>query len=78
MIKLSKHTNNEMGGRGISRTYIKAAVISPDRATDDPTDPALVRSYKAIAEFGSRVLRVVHRPDGADRFVVTAHWAPEA
>jgi cyanate lyase len=38
------------------------------------TDPALSRSYKVIPEFGNRVLRVVHRRDGDDIFVVTAHW----
>jgi hypothetical protein len=70
---LSKHTVDEMGGRGISLAYIEAALATPDRQTSDP-DPGLTRSFKAIAEFGGRVLRVVHRPDGADVFVVTATW----
>ena len=74
MIKLSKHTADEMGGRGILLAYIEATLAAPDRATLDPKDPALTRSFKAIPEFGDRVLRVVHRPDGADVFVVTAHW----
>ena len=55
-------------------SYIEAALISPDRVAQDATDPALSRSYKVIHEFGSRVLRVVHRRDGDDIFVVTAHW----
>ena len=74
MLKLSKHTADEMNGRGILLSYIEAALTSPDRAVPDPTDPALRRSYKVIPEFGNRVLRVVHRPDGDDIFVVTAHW----
>jgi hypothetical protein len=74
VIKLSKHTADEMGGRGIDLAYIETAIRAPDRVTDDPTDPALTRSYKTIPEFGNRVLRVVHRPDGSDIFVVTAHW----
>jgi hypothetical protein len=74
MVKLSKHTVDEMEGRGILLAYIEAALISPDRVVQDATDPALSRSYKAIPEFGSRVLRVVHRRDGDDIFVVTAHW----
>jgi Domain of unknown function (DUF4258) len=74
MIKLSKHTADEMAGRGIRFAYIEAALTAPDRVAQDATDPALSRSYKLIPEFGNRVLRVVHRPDGDDIFVVTAHW----
>jgi hypothetical protein len=74
MIKLSKHTADEMTGRGILDSYIEAALTSPDRVTDDATDPTLRRSYKVIPEFANRVLRVVHRSDGDDIFVVTAHW----
>ncbi|MGH7063603.1 MAG: DUF4258 domain-containing protein [Stellaceae bacterium] len=74
MIKLSKHTTDEMAARGITLSYIEVALASPDRVAPDATDPALSRSYKVISEFGSRVLRVVHRPESDDIFVVTAHW----
>jgi cyanate lyase len=63
-----------MDGRSIVLSYIEDTLAAPDRVTGDPTDPTLTRSYKAIAAFGNRVLRVVHRRDGADIFVVTAHW----
>jgi hypothetical protein len=74
MIRLSKHTADEMGRRGIRLAYIAAALVAPARVTLDPKDPLLTRSFKPIPEFGNRVLRVVHRPDGPDVFVVTAHW----
>ncbi|MBV8737416.1 MAG: DUF4258 domain-containing protein [Alphaproteobacteria bacterium] len=74
MIKLSKHTTDEMETRAILFSYIEAALTSPDRVAQDLTDPALSRSYKIIPEFGNRVLRVVHRLDGANILVVTAHW----
>ena len=74
MVKLSKYTTDEMEGRGILLSYIEAALTSPDRVVQDMTDPALSRSYKVIPEFGNRVLRVVHRRDGDNIFVVTAHW----
>ena len=74
MLRLSKHTAEEMDGRRIRLTYIEAALASPDRVASDPNDPALTRSFKAIPEFGNRVLRVVDRPAGDDIFVVTAHW----
>jgi hypothetical protein len=37
-------------------------------------DPSLTQSFKAIAEFGSRVLKVVHRADEEDFLVVTAYF----
>ena len=74
MIRLSKHASDEMPRRGIALAYVEAALASPDWTAPDPTDPALTRSYKAIAAFGRRTLRVVHRPDGADMFIITAHW----
>jgi hypothetical protein len=75
MVKLSKHTADEIEQRGILVSYIEAALTSPDRVTQDVTDPALSRSYnnKIIPECGNRVLRVAHRADGDDIFVVTAH-----
>jgi hypothetical protein len=74
VVKLSKHTADEMAGRGILLSYIEAALTAPDRVAADPTDPALSRSCKIIPEFGNRVLRVVHRRRGDNIFVVTAHW----
>lgn len=74
VVKLSKHTSDEMAGRGIRLAYIEAAISLPDRVGADPSDPSLTRSFKSISAFGGRMLRVVHRPDGADIFVVTAHW----
>jgi hypothetical protein len=62
------------GCPGIHQEYFEAVLAAPDRASVDPTDPALIRSFKPIPAFANRVLRVVHRQDGADIFVVTAHW----
>jgi hypothetical protein len=79
MIRLSKHTRDEMTGRAITQAFIEATLANPDVTMADPGDPAWTRSYRAIEAFGNRVLRVVHRPDGDDIssddiFVVTAHW----
>ena len=71
---LGKHTADEMENRGITLGFIEAALAAPDHVTPDAKDAALTRSYKVIAEFGGRILRVVHRPHGSDIFVVTAHW----
>jgi hypothetical protein len=67
---LSQHTMR----RNIPRAYIEAVLANPAYTTPDPADPTLTRSFGPILAFGNRTLRVVHRPEGADIFVVTAHW----
>ena len=74
IVKLSIHTQREMARRGITTAYIEAVLASPAYTTPDRTDPTLTRSFGPIAAFGNRMLRVVHRPDGNDVFVVTATW----
>lgn len=74
MAILSRHTESEMAGRGILPAYIDAALASPDWTAPDPTRPGVTRSFKAIPAFGGRVLRVAHRPQGDDVFVITATW----
>ena len=73
MVKLSKHISDEMDGPGIRLAYVETAIAAPAWQTPD-ANPLLTRSFKAIPEFGGRILRVVHRPDGDDVFVVTATW----
>ena len=73
MIRLSKHVTDEMDGRGVLLGYIERTVEAPDRIVPNPVQTGLSRSYRAFDEFGGRVLRVVHRPDGHDTFVATAH-----
>jgi hypothetical protein len=51
-----------------------AAVSAPDWIESDPRHPDRIRSYKAIAEHGGRVLRVVHRPEGDDILIITVHF----
>jgi hypothetical protein len=74
MIRVTKHAREAVHVRNISLAWIEATVSSPDFAVTDPRHPERTRSYKAIAEFGGRVLRVVHRPDGDDIVVITVHF----
>ena len=73
MIRLTQHAEIQVLRRRIDLACIAATVAAPDWTAPDP-DPALMRSFKAIAGFGGRVLRVVHRPDGKDVLIVTAHF----
>lgn len=74
MVRLSAHIQREMQGRGITQAYIEEVLANPTYTAPDPTDPTLTRSLGPIPAFGNRMLRVVHRPDGSDVFVVTATW----
>ena len=74
MVRLSIHTQREMATRGIAAAYIEAVLDNPTYTTQDATDPTLTRAFGPIPAFGNRMLRVVHRTDGNDVFVVTATW----
>lgn len=74
MIRLSKHAQEALGKRNIAFEWVERTLAAPDFARFDPNDPSLTRSFKAIAELGGRILRVVHRPDGDDILVATVHF----
>ena len=74
MIRFTKHAQEAISKRGIAIAWIEAAINAPDRVERDPRHPKRTRSYKAIAAYGGRVLRVVHRPDDADIIVITVHF----
>ena len=57
-----------------SLAWIEATIISPAAARPDPRRPGVSLSYKAIIAAGGRVLRIAHRPHGADILVITAHF----
>jgi Domain of unknown function (DUF4258) len=73
MIRLTKHAQEAIIKRDIAALWIEAAVNTPDSVEADPRHPDRLRSYKAIPELGGRILRVVHRLDGNDIIVITAH-----
>ncbi len=74
MIRLTYHAREALERRGIALGWIEAAIAAPDRAGPDPHHPDRTRAITSVPEFGRRVLRVVHRPEGADVVVITAHF----
>jgi uncharacterized protein DUF4258 len=74
MLRLTKHAQEAIAVRNIAFAWFEQAVGSPDLVEVDPRHPGRTRSYKAIAEFGSRVLRVGHRPEGDDIVIITVHF----
>ncbi len=74
MIRLTKHAREAIDVRKIDVAWIEAAISSPDFVDTDPRYQERKRSYKAIAEYGGRILRVVSRPEGDDIVVITVHF----
>jgi len=74
MIRLTKHAQEAIGVRDIAVDWIETAVGTPDWIEPDPRHSDRTRSYKTIAEYGGRVLRVVHRPEGDDIVIITVHF----
>ena len=71
---LTKHAQEAVETRKVELRWIEATIAAPDRIEPDPRHPERTRSYKAIAEFGGRVLRVVHRPGENDIVIITVHF----
>lgn len=78
MIRLTKHAEEAVEKRSLALDWIAHAITAPDFADTDPHDNALTRSFKAIDEAGRRILRFVHRPEGNDILIVTAHFDRDA
>lgn len=77
MIKLSTQAQQQAARRGLELSWIGATIVSPDWTAAD-IDPALTHSFKAIEQFGGRILKVVHRPAGADILIVTSYFDRDA
>jgi hypothetical protein len=73
-IRLTAHAEEMLEERGILMAWVVETLALPDKVEPDPRDGGLTRSFRAVAQVGGRVLRVVHRPDGAGILVVTAHF----
>ncbi|MBB4266293.1 DUF4258 domain-containing protein [Roseospira visakhapatnamensis] len=74
MILFSAHAEAALARRRLRRAWIESAILEPDRTEPDAGAPEVTRSFKTIPDFGARVLRVVHRPDGHDILVITAFF----
>ncbi len=74
MVRLTRHAEEAIGIRSIAISWIEETVSLPDFVKVDPRHRDHTRSYKAIAECGGRVLRVVHCAEGDDIVIITAHF----
>jgi hypothetical protein len=73
-LRLTQHARERIDAGEVRADWIALALAEPDRREQDPARAELTRSYRRIAAFGGRVLRVVHRQDDDHILVVTAFF----
>lgn len=78
MIRLTKHAAESIEKRQLTFGWIERTLAAADFTRPDPRDRTLTRSFKAIAEAGGRILRVVHRREGDDIVIATVHFDRDA
>jgi hypothetical protein len=73
MIRYLSHALEAMAKRDLEPEWIVETIARPDWTEPDTVHPGRLRSYKAISDFGGRILRVVHWSDGTDIVVLTVY-----
>lgn len=71
-LRLTIHARRRIQEREIELAWVAAAIAMPDWTKPDAV-PGTTHSFRATPECGGRILKVVHRLDGADILVVTLH-----
>lgn len=77
-IRLTLHATISVARRNIDMRWIEAVIRQPAYSSPDPDDAAVTQSWRAIPQFGGRMLKVVHRPAGDDVIVITAYFDRDA
>jgi uncharacterized DUF497 family protein len=58
LIIFTVHARIKLSQRRISATWVEDTVRTPDWVEADRNDPTVERRFRAIPEFGNRILRV--------------------
>ena len=71
-IGLTAHAKVRLRDRGIDPKWIREAILEPDWTEVDPKDPAIERRFRAVPEFGGRILRVACSETNSSIRVISA------
>lgn len=69
---LTRHVQERIEAGEVALRWIEATLAAPQRIAPDPRRPGVTLSWRPIAEFGDRILRVAHRPGDGHIVVITA------
>lgn len=70
----SKHAEDVIREREISRDWISLALDAPGRVEKDREDPMLIHALAVIPAHGNRVLRVIYNQAKNPPHVVTVYF----
>jgi hypothetical protein len=71
---LTRHASDSLRARHIPIDWLERALMSPDWSQADDVNPFLEHRFKAIPEFGDRVLRVIVNVNEIPLKVITAFF----
>ena len=73
-IVLTAHAEDMLVERNIDRSWVEAAIHSPEALEDDPSQPGALRAFRRVAERDGRYLRVVYIQENDNVRVLTAFF----
>jgi predicted LPLAT superfamily acyltransferase len=73
-IEYGDHAVSQMSERKISREWVERTLHESEFVRDDKLDAEVKLSFRRIAEFGNRWLRVVYKQNGKLTHVVTVFF----
>ncbi len=72
--RLTRHARERVEAGEVQEAWIAETLAEPDRQGPDPRRPGITLSWRRIAAFGDRHLRVAHRDDNGHIIVITAFF----
>jgi hypothetical protein len=73
-LAFTKHADDATAERELMGEWIERAVYAPQWEVADPVQPDAVRRFRAIPEYGDRILRVVCLETDAEIRILTAFF----
>jgi len=70
-VVFTAHARVRLQDRGIDPKWIEESILAPDWTEVDPKDPSVERRFRAVPEFGGRVLRVACIETNSDIRVIS-------
>lgn len=71
------HAEEALRTRAIDRAWVLATLAAPDWSEVDAS-PGRTRAFRAIPEYGNRILRVVYEKTDSERIIVTLFFDRKA
>jgi uncharacterized DUF497 family protein len=73
-VTFTRHAETMLAERNIERAWVERVIGKPDFVEPDANLENVVRAFRAIAERGGRILRVVYSVRGNQIVVITAFF----